>query len=737
MTKGAKIFLVISICLFTAAVSLFVSYAAMTAGAKLDAEKLNLAARTVVIYDAEGNRLENASLTSGRANIAVEDLHDYTINAFIASEDREFYSHNGLNYKRILKAMMRNITSLKFKEGASTISQQLIKNTHLSGEKTIKRKLKEIKLTRQLEKKYTKDEILGMYLNTIYFGHNCYGLNSAAKFYFDTEAKDLTLNQSAVIVGLLSSPNNYSPYKNMEKCVKRRNLVLKSMLECNFITEDEYEQNIAMPIEAAGEKRSSACSDYVSMVLEELSETGLDPYDSGTKLNIYTGLNRDIQSEAEKMQCPTDAAIVVRNADGSIAAYRSDIGSARRQIGSAAKPIFVYAPAIEEKKLHLFSKIDDSAVNYGGYCPENYDKKYHGQVTVEDSIKYSYNIPAVKALNMLGTDKAAEYAEKMGILLADDDKNLALALGGMKDGMTLKELTDCYSVFANGGDFTKSHFINEIKNDSGETIYCAPHSKNAVFSKGCCSLINHALKNTALEGTGKKLKNLNFDVAAKTGTCGTAEGNTDAYAVAYTSEKIISVWLGDRANNKLSITGGNDCTKIAEKILSEIYKDNAPPPLDVTSGIKNIQIDRTEYEKNGNILLADDNCPRLNALTVCCLESNLPKVKSNAFSCPSIQKPSILIENNKICIVLCQTQYYEYEVYRSFDGKKSLIYQGDWVEKIEDFPEKGSYLYSVKPYYDDGKNRFYGEEICLPQVNISDAKLTPLPDIIKKDWCNN
>ncbi|MDE7301477.1 MAG: transglycosylase domain-containing protein, partial [Clostridia bacterium] len=230
-----KIFLVIITTLLSLAFVVLASFMLITAGTNLDSAKLVDYKKTITIYDDEGNKIENASSVTGKKTVNVSNLQDYTLNAFIASEDRNFYSHNGLNYKRMLKALYRNITTMSFKEGASTISQQLIKNTHLSSDKTLTRKLKEIKLTRQLERRYEKNEILEMYLNTIYFGHNCYGLQSASQFYFNKPAELLNLEQSATLAGLLSSPNNYSPFKNPEKSLARRNTVLKSMKTCGYI----------------------------------------------------------------------------------------------------------------------------------------------------------------------------------------------------------------------------------------------------------------------------------------------------------------------------------------------------------------------------------------------------------------------------------------------------------------------------------------------------------------------
>ena len=258
MRKLFKAILILLALVAIAIAAAFAVFAFVTKDAKLDESKLTDYGRCITVCDRNGEEMTSASLDAKKKSVKLCDLSEDTINAFIASEDRNFFRHGGLNYARMLKALATNITSRSFSQGASTISQQLIKNTHLSGDKTIKRKLSEIKLTKKLEKKYSKEQILEMYLNTIYFGHNCYGLESAAEFYFGTTADKLTLEQSATVVGLLTSPNNYSPFKNPERCIKRRNTVLKCMLDCGFIDEGTYEKTAALPLSAEETARSAA-----------------------------------------------------------------------------------------------------------------------------------------------------------------------------------------------------------------------------------------------------------------------------------------------------------------------------------------------------------------------------------------------------------------------------------------------------------------------------------------------
>ena len=737
MKKFLKISAIILLCFLIIIASLFIAYAVITKNAVLYSSKLVGAGQNVIIYDDEDNEMTSASLEIQKKSVSISKLQPHTINAFIASEERTFYKHHGLNYKRMIKAMFKNIASGSFKEGASTISQQLIKNTHLSSDKTIKRKLNEIKLTKKLEKKYSKNEILEMYLNTIYFGHNCYGLQNAAEFYFNKKAEELSLTESATIVGLLASPNNYSPFKNPEKSVKRRNLVLKSMYDCGYISKQDYTEAINTPLNAEKQSSQDKYGSYINAVFDELEEIDFDHYMLTDGCIIKTYLNTATQNLIESLDYPCDNAVIITdNLSGGVKAYKTTVNGAKRQPGSTAKPIFVYGPAIEEKYLSPFTKILDEKVNFNGYDPENYDKKYHGNVTVTDCIKNSYNVPAVKTLNALTVNTCEKYLNAMGISLDEDEKNLSLALGGMKYGLTIKELADRYSVFPRGGKFAPSRFIKEIVSKDGKVLYKNNTINNRVFSKGTCSLMNEMLIETSKSGTAKKLKDFNFDIATKTGTCGNQYGNTDAYAVSYTSKSCFAVWLGDKDNTRLDITGGNECCKIMKSILQNVYAQNSPAPLDVETGTASVNIDREEYQENNKIIIADPLCPKLNLLKVKILSGNEPKQISDRFTAPTIPTPTIKVADNRIKIELCHAKYYSFVVKRVKNNKKTTIYDGDWQDIITDAPDEGQYTYTVTPYFKDGNKVHFGKEIILPTVNIgkSNSIQIEVPDIIHKNW---
>ncbi|MDE7215065.1 MAG: hypothetical protein K2N68_04435, partial [Clostridia bacterium] len=336
-------------------------------------------------------------------------------------------------------------------------------------------------------------------------------------------------------------------------------------------------------------------------------------------------------------------------------------------------------------------------------------------------------------LNALTVPNSEKYLSRMGIKLENDEKNLSLALGGMKYGLDLHTLADCYSVFSSGGFYSRSRFIKEITTKDGKTIYKNDGYQNRVFSDGACSLINDMLLETTKSGTAKKLKNYPYDIASKTGTCGTEEGNTDAYAISYTAEHTIGVWLGDKNNKRLSVTGGGAGCGYVKEILNYLYSSHSPQKLNVSSGTEEISIDADEYTENNKIILCDPLSPKLTQMSIRVLSGTKPKDTSTKFSAPAIQTPAITVTEKGVNIELCHTKYYEYIVKR--DNK--VIFEGKIDKIFTDAPESGNHTYTVTPYYNDGKNKIYGKEISLPSVNFKNSGSSPqeqAPDIVKKDW---
>lgn len=705
-------------------IAAFIYYFAVTAGMRLNGERLTLSTESIRIYDSEDALVQTAGK---RQATAFEKLPQYLPNAFVAVEDKRFYSHNGFDYKRMGKAVLKNISSFSFREGASTISQQLIKNTHLSGEKTIKRKLKELKLTRALEAHYSKEQILELYLNSIYFGHSAFGIENAASLYFGKSAGELSPAESAMLAALVKSPNRYSPFRDAEKCLSRRNFVLKLMYEQEYLTQEEYSSAVQEPLPTQPHESEQAGNSYCARVYEELFELFPEYKSDLLNLRVYTYLDADLQTELEKTEAQSDVCALVRdNQTHGLKAYYSTAGTISRLPASTIKPLLVYAPALEDNIIAPATPILDEPVNFNGYSPSNYGNTFGGYMSARYALAHSVNVPAVKIFNSLGAEKACAYMKKMNLSIEEDDYSLALALGGMKKGFTLLQLADAYATFAAEGEFTPSCTIRRVEDESGKLLYEQKPAPRKVFSPDVSFLINDMLQTTATEGTAKKLRSLNFPVCAKTGTNGNGEKNLDAYTISYTRDDTVAVWLGNRDNSSIKATGGGLPANIALNIYKALYTSHTPSAFPSCNEVKKLSFDREEYEKNHTIMLSDPAAPRLFELSDYFRKSALPQGVSTRFSCPVIQNPTISAKNGAVQIVLCHAEYYDYIVKRKNKGITEVIYEGKYRERIIDNSVRAgeSYEYTVIPVY----NGTEGESVTLPPVNI--APKNDLPD----DW---
>ncbi|MGN1077289.1 MAG: transglycosylase domain-containing protein [Candidatus Gallimonas sp.] len=722
MKKAALIFTAIFAGAATLMLAFLFYYLGVTAGVKLDREKLVLDSSCVRIFDDAGEELP-AAISRGTADFS--ELPEYLPKAFVAVEDKRFFTHHGFDYKRIGKAILKNLSSLSFREGASTISQQLIKNTHLSGEKTVKRKLKEYKLTRTLEKNYTKEEILSLYLNSIYFGHNAFGIERAAKFYFGKEPSLLTPAESAMLAALVKSPNRYSPFRDAEKCLKRRNFVLSLMKEQGYLSQAQYSEAIGEPLPETPAEEDREGSSYLSLVYAELGELFPDAKSGElASLNVYTALDKSLQQELETTRSDSDVSVLVRDNDGStLKAFYSTAGTPKRLPASVIKPLLVYAPALEENYITPATPVLDEKTNFSGYCPSDYGGKYGGYMSVRYALSHSVNVPTVKILNEIGVERACSYLRRTGLDVPEEDYSLALALGGMKEGFTLPALADAYSVFARGGYFTPARTILRIESGEGKLLYEYKPRSNPAFSEDVCFLINDMLRTAAQEGTAKTLRSLPFPVCAKTGTGAGAEGNTDAYTVAYTKQHTVAVWMGNRDNSPVTTTGGGLPANVALRVFKALYRGSAPEPFPPCDKVEKLAFDREEYEKNHMILLADPAAPPVTTLCDYFRKCAPPTAFSSRFSDPTIQKPGISIKNGAVCIELCQTEYYDYVIKRKNNGEELTVYSGKYRSEIFDNSVQSgkTYEYSVTPYY-KGKA---GKTVSLPAVKIPQSASLP------------
>ena len=524
------------------------------------------------------------------------------------------------------KALLINIKSGSFKEGASTISQQLIKNTFLSSKKSIDRKLKEIALTKKLEKQFSKDEILEIYLNTIYFGNNIYGIENASAAYFNKPSSELTLNESACLAGIVKSPNYYTSIKNQDALLKRKNLVLSEMLKDGKITQQEFDDNASITPSLNLEQSLGGNTTYQNAVINEACNMlGVDEKEFlSSGYIVSTFLDMDTQSAlSSALQNETISnnfgGVVLDNETGGVVAMYSNLNSfssLRRQAGSTVKPLIVYAPAIEFGKYYPDSFVLDEKIDIDGYSPKNASGNYLGYVTINKAVEKSLNTVAVKIFNQIGTDKCKQFGENLGLEFSPDDNSLPLALGASKNGDTLLNIASAYCTLADGGVAKQAKFIKEIRDKNGIILYSCSNNKSQVLSSETSYLMTKMLKNVAKSGTAKTLSTLPFEVASKTGTVGSnlSSKNSDAYNISYTTKHTFGVWVGSDNYEEESlmpkeINGSTLPTKIMKNVLEKVYSESAPANFKTPAGIKTINIDAQEYEQNHKIYLADENAP--------------------------------------------------------------------------------------------------------------------------------
>lgn len=562
--------------------------------------------------------------------VSLQNLPRYVPNAFVAIEDKRFYSHKGVDWLRMLGAAKNDLIKRRFCEGASTITQQLVKNTHLCGDKTVKRKIEEIRIARAVERNHDKNEILEAYLNVVYFGGGYYGINDAAVGYFGKKAQRLTLSESAMLAAIINNPSKYNPVTHYDNALGRSKTVLKRMKDQGLIDEEEYVSaiNDAPKIVSGNVYAGFFVSGAKAEAKKLLSSRNVKAKNYTIITYCNAKLNEKCAQIADKYSVK-DAfteIIVCDNRSGACIAKAGTIPFVRRMPGSTIKPFISYAPAYEKKLVYPVSPIIDEKVDFGGYCPENADKKYHGAVSVNSSLVYSYNVPAVKLLKNSGVSYAKSVAGRFGLEFDESDNSLALALGAMKKGVTLGSLVESYMTLARGGVRIKPYSVGAIYGENGELLYKHGSVCDRAVGSDTAFLITDALKRCALEGTAKRLKNrTSGDVAAKTGTVGSKKGNTDAYCIAYTPVYTVAVRVSASGEKLLpnEICGSTVPSSVAAEILS--YLDDRSR-FTVPDSVVEMEISRVGLENDGKVIPVCGGEKRKNVITAWFSKNNLPFV---------------------------------------------------------------------------------------------------------------
>jgi len=545
----------------------------------------------IAILASDGSLLANRGETGGRT-VTLKELPPYLPKAFVAIEDRRFYDHFGIDPMGIARAIYRNLNRGGVSQGGSTLTQQLAKNLFLTQERTASRKIQEAILALWLERNYTKDQILELYLNRVYFGAGAYGVEAAAQRYYGKSARNVSLSEAAVLAGLVQAPSRLAPNRNPEAAQARAELVIAAMNELGFITPGMTKTALgepARPVRQQGAGSVNYAADYVMDVLDDfvgtiesdiVVATTIDPALQAAAERV---LVEELDAKGQKLNV-SQGALVALQPDGALRAlvggrnYESSQFNratvARRQPGSSFKP-FVYLAAIE-RGYTPDMVLEDAPVSYGRWTPQNYDRKYRGPVSMRDALALSLNTTAVKLNMEVGPKNVVQTAQRLGIS-SPLQANGSLALGTSE--VTPLELVSAYAAFANGGNGVIPYVITQVKTTDGKLIYKRPAGGGLgrVIDSSAVAMMNDMMHNTFVVGTARKAQIPGWTLAGKTGT---TDDYKDAWFVGFTGNLVAGVWLGndDGALTK-RVTGGNLPVEVWHNFMKIALKDKQPVPL--------------------------------------------------------------------------------------------------------------------------------------------------------------
>ncbi|MDL4841200.1 transglycosylase domain-containing protein [Aquibacillus rhizosphaerae] len=678
------------------------------------------------ILDKNGNVVARLG-TKHRELIEYEDLPSQVEQAVLATEDERFYDHYGIDPIRLGKAVLANITEGYGSEGASTITQQVIKRSFLTSEKTLERKAKEAWLAIKFEQNYSKKEILEFYLNKTYYSDNIYGIETAAHYYYNKSLDELSLAQVALLAGIPQSPNNYNPYDSPEKAEERRNIVLSLMHQHNKISHEQMEkaQQVSVTkgiVDRSSEERTHLTKDkgfdaFIDHVIDQLDEQGdYNIYEEG--LRIHTTLDPKAQAHVEKIldteevinypnDKPFQAGITLLDTQtGAIRAigggrnYGSEVKRGfnfaidnQRQPGSVIKPILVYAPAIEKNKWSTAHIIDDEPIEYeDGGEPANWDGEFKGDITIREALWDSRNIPAIKVFNETGHDYATEFAKGLGMNFNGETLYESAAIGGMTTGTSSMEIAGAYAALGNEGGYNEPYVIKKIEFRDGSSKEYST-KKNTAMDNSTAFMVTDMLKEVVKnpQATGTTAAVPGVEVAGKTGTTNytdeymkandIAEGGTpDSWFAGYTTEYTAAIWTGYK-DRKHPLT--NNETRISQKIFSNLMEKvtNEEDNTDFNKPNDIVELDIEEGTEPAK--LASDFTPDGSVTKELFFENDKPSDESNQFV-PSLPVPSNLTTNyhsNDSSITL-RWDYYQdeqddrsvtFDITTSVDGNERFI----------------------------------------------------------------
>ena len=580
---------------------------------------------TTIIYDKNGDQA--GSLTGQKGTyVELDAISENLQNAVVATEDRSFYKNSGINYGRFFLAIL----TLGRSGGGSTITQQLAKNAYLSQDQTVERKAKEFFLALEINKKYSKKEILTMYLNNAYFGNGVWGIEDASKKYFGVSASQLSLDQSAVLAGMLKGPEIYNPLYSVENATNRRNTVLQNMVAAGYIDQATADQSAAVDIHGQlvdayeGKSEDYRYPSYFDAVINEaVNEYGLTEEDIVKNgYRIYTELDQNYQASMQVIYDNTalfpvaedgtraeSGSVALDPKTGGVRALVGRVGSdenpgfrsynyatqAARSPGSTIKPLVVYSPAVAAG-WSTNKELDNSTTQYGSYEVNNYAGiQSSPTVPMYQALAESLNLPAVATANELGLNTVFEYGKKFGLNMDKVDKSLAVALGA---GVTTNpmQMAQAYGTFANGGVMNDAHLITKIENASGQVVKSHSQRSTRVLSGSTTDKMTNMMLGTFSNGTGVNAAPYGYTMAGKTGTTETSfnkDLSGDQWVIGYTPDVVISQWLGFPKTDE-----GHYLTDSSAGTASEIFRNVANSVLPYTDGTQFDSV-KNSYAENG------------------------------------------------------------------------------------------------------------------------------------------
>lgn len=703
------------------------------------------------IYDKDNNLIAELG-TEKRDYVPFDEIPDLLVEAILATEDNRFFDHHGIDLIRLGGAIISNITDGFGSQGASTITQQVVKLSFLTPEKTIERKVQEAWLAYQLERTLSKEEIFEIYANKIHMGGSIYGVKKAAETYFGKELDELTLPEAALIAGLAQQPNAYNPFENPDLADKRKNTVLYLMNQHGYITEEEMKEAQNTPISSLTVENSEASSDnpaydaFIDKVIDEVEALGYNVYTDG--LDIYTTLDPSAQQKVydllnnQEGLFPDDkiqaGVVLLDTKTGEVRAigggrnitvrraynYATDI---ERQPGSTIKPILDYGPAIEYLKWSTGKILVDEPYSYPDGTPiRNWNNKFHGPVTIRTALSYSYNIPAVKALEAVGLEKAREFAINLGIPLPDTISE-SYALGGFKTGIAPIHLAGALAAFGNDGVYTEPHLIRKIVLGDGITeIKLTPESKQAM-SPATAFMVTDILKGVLTHGYGKYAAVPGVPIAGKTGTTnytedeekrfGITSGVPDSWFAGYSTNYTAAIWLGyPEKKDPVPESARIIPSKIFNALMTHVHQG-----VEISDFKKPDSVVKIALEK-GTEKAPSPFTPEEQIIYEYAIKGYEPKDQSDKYmDVPEVKNLKAAFDDSKQEIQLSwdynEIKDLQFEVYVSLDGgKEELLTTTDKKSvNIKDV-QSGKYTFTVYAVFNEHKSKGVKAELDLTDL---------------------